>query len=124
MTVTKTEKTSIIGSVLSVVEVVESGIARSYLGTDKGRLYKYNHSTGAVTDLGVFGGDINAMVYDASTYIYIGLSNGQIWRRTVSDGTTTVLYDVTSAAVMSMAIYSSTLWIGLNDGRHINLTVS
>ncbi len=123
MTVTRTEKTKVEGDVTCVVETVESGIARMYLGTNKGRLYKYNNSTGAVTEVNPFPGVITCGVYDASTYIYFGCENGKVYRYTIADGTLSVLYSA-QEGIKSIDLYSSTLWIGMLGGKFINLTVS
>jgi ligand-binding sensor domain-containing protein len=123
MAVTKTDLVTLMGEVTCVAETVESGVGYLYLGTNRGRIYKYNIATGAVTNVQPLSGKITCIVYDASTYIYIGTDKGIIYRYTVSGGAITTLYTADDA-VTSLTIYSSTLWGGFSGGRVVKVTTS
>lgn len=124
MAVTRTDLPRILGDITAIAETVESGVGYCYLGTNKGKFYKYNMATAAITTLQPLRGRLTAMLYDASTYLYIGNDQGKIYRYTVSDGTITTLYTAIDAGILSLVLYSSTLWVGLTGGKFASVTVS
>lgn len=124
MTVTRTDKIKVLGEITAVADTVESGVGYSYLGTNKGALYKYNQATGAISTLQRLHGKITCMLWDSSTYLYVGLADGKILRYTISSGAITTLYEAPVQEPISMAIYSSTLWVGLSGGQFVSVTVS
>src|SRR3990170_1225453 len=124
MTVTRADLPRVDGEVNAVAQTIESGAGRVYIGTNKGKFYKYNIITGAVSELQRLVGNITCMLYDASTYLYIGTDAGKIYRYTVSNGTITTLYTATDAGIQSLVLYSSKLYTGLTGGKFASITIS
>jgi len=124
MTVTKTNLIKILGNIKCVVETIESGDGIMYLGTDKGIIYRYNSTTGAMTKSQVRQAKILCGVYDGSTYIYFGTDKGKIIRYTVSGGAVSDLYKEFDRAIVSIDYYSSYLWVGLSNGQFAKVSVS
>jgi hypothetical protein len=68
------------------------------------------------TGLSLLADEITALVQNTESgtgYIYYGTKKGEVWKYNILTGARTLLITL-SGMVLSMALYSSKLWIGLS----------
>ena len=103
------------------IAIVGDGTTAYYATTKK--IHALTIGSKALADVCSFNQGILCMDYDGSTYLYVGLANGQIYRVTVATGAKTLIKDGLPAAVVDLYV-STHLYVTLAGGRIVKVALS
>lgn len=90
-----------------------------YAGCDDGKIHKIVITGLAHTIKKVLSENPTAMTSDA-TYLYVGTDKGRVLKITIADGTLATLEGSGNSSIISIWLNSTTLYMGLADGRIVS----